>query len=207
MKITGIKQQVKRPDRYSIYVDGAFSFGLSEGALVAAGLASGHEIDAAQLAALKATAVEDKAYGNALRYVAMRPRSTWEMQQYLHRKQVDEPVAEQIIGRLTELGFIDDQKFAESWVANRRLLKSVSKRRLQQELLQKHVPSAVIDAVLRADETDESQVIRELAAKKRQKYPDRQKLMQYLVRQGFSYDAVRASVGDLDQEDQTEDPV
>lgn len=204
MKITNIKQQVKRPDRYSIYIDGAFAFGLSEGALVSARLASGQEIDGGQLEALKETAVEDRAFGNALRYVAMRPRSEWELSSYLYRKKVDEPVIEQIVQRLRSLDFVDDRKFAESWVANRRLLKATSKRRLAQELQQKRVTSGIIDDVLREDETDEREVIAQLIAKKRQRYPDRQKLMQYLVRQGFSYDMVRSSMELVDSEDRTE---
>lgn len=205
MKITNIKQQVKRPDRYSIYIDGAFAFGLSEGALVAARLASGQEIDTAQLAALKETAVEDKAFGNALRYVAMRPRSEWELTSYLHRKKVDEPIIEQIVQRLRSLDFVDDRTFAESWVANRRLLKATSKRRLAQELQQKRVATNIIDEVLREDETSEAEVIAQLIAKKRQRYPDRQKLMHYLVRQGFSYDMVRSGMEAVDLEDQVAD--
>jgi len=201
MKITSIKQQVKRPDRYSIYIDGKFSFGLSEGALVAARLASGQEIDSSQLAALKDTAAEDRAFGNALRYVAMRPRSEWELGSYLQRKKVEEPVAEGICKRLRDLGLLNDQAFAEAWVANRRLLKPISKRKLRQELQQKRVPVSIIEEVLRNDETDERDVLKELIAKKRQRYPDDLKLMQYLVRQGYSYDNVRASLHSQDFEE------
>lgn len=192
MKITAIKQQIKRPDRYSIYVDGSFAFGLSEQGLLDCGIALGQEIDTPRLEALNSTAAADKAYGNALRYVVMRPRSTWEMQSYLNRKKVEEPVALRIMQKLQELDLLDDQAFAESWVANRRLLKSTSKRRLRQELQQKRVPEAVIDRVLREDEADERAVLSELVAKKHARYPDRQKFMQYLARQGFGFDDIKA---------------
>lgn len=192
MKITAIKQQVKRPDRYSVYVDGKFAFGLSESALIQQRLASGQEIDAAQFAALKDAASTDKAYGNALRYVVMRPRSMWEMRTYLQRKKVDEPVADSIIERLQNLDLLSDEKFAEAWVANRRLLKSTSKRRLRQELQQKRVPSSIIDKVLAEDEADERSVLAEIVAKKQARYPDKNKFMQYLARQGFSYDDIKS---------------
>lgn len=192
MKITAIKQQVKRPDRYSIYIEGKFAFGLSEGALLDSKLATGQELDEAKIAELHSTAANDKAYGNALRYVVMRPRSLWEMQTYLYRKKVDEPVAEQIIERLKGLDLLDDKKFAEAWVANRRLLKATSKRRLQLELQQKHVSRQIIEAVLHEDESDERTVLAELVAKKQAKYPDRQKFTQYLMRQGFRYDDISA---------------
>jgi regulatory protein len=202
VKITQIKQQVKRPDRYSIYVDGKFAFGLSEAGLLASKLATGQELTKEQLAALQTDAVTDKAYGNALRYVVMRPRSTWEMQQYLLRKKVDEPVAKEIIERLVALDLLNDQKFAESWVANRRLLKPTSRRRLQQELRQKHVTVSVIDQVL-ANETDEAPdrtALVEIIAKKRARYADDTKFMQYLARQGFGYDDIkRALQGEADE--------
>jgi len=194
MKITAIKQQVKRPDRYSVYVDDKFAFGLSEAALLESRLASGQELDKQQLKSLTDTATTDKAYGNALRYVVMRPRSMWEMQTYLRRKKLDEPVAEEIIRKLQNLNLLSDRAFAESWVANRRLLKATSKRRLRLELQQKRVPERIIDEVLMQDETDERSVLLELVAKKRPKYPDNIKLMQYLARQGFGYDDIKSAI-------------
>ena len=198
MKITNITQQVKRADRYSVFIDGKYSFSLSEGALLQEKLASGQELDEVQLQRLKEASASDKAYGNALRYAAMRPRSEWEIETYLRRKQVEEPVAEVIIERLRGLGFINDQTFAETWVANRHLLKSTSKRKLQLELKQKHVASSIIDAVLREDEVDERESLRQLVAKKQARYPDKIKFMQYLARQGFGYDDIKSV---LDQPD------
>jgi regulatory protein len=198
MKITGITQQVKRRDRYSIFVDGKYAFSLSESGLLEQRLATGQEFDATRLAALKEASGADKAYGNALRYVAMRPRSTWEMEAYLRRKAVDEPVAERIMQRLQGSGLLDDMAFATAWVSTRRLLRSSSKRRMQMELKQKRVPEAIIDRVLQEDETDERDALREVVAKKRARYPDRTKLMQYLARQGFSYDDISAVLNEND---------
>jgi regulatory protein len=200
MKITNITQQVKRADRYSVFVDGKYSFSLSEGALLAERLASGLELDEVQLQRLKEASASDKAYGNALRYVAMRSRSEWEIETYLRRKQIEEPVAEVIMQRLRDLGFINDRTFAETWVANRHLLKSTSKRKLQLELKQKHVSSTIIDAVLREDEVDERESLRQLVAKKQARYPDRNKFMQYLARQGFGYDDIKSVLGQTDSD-------
>lgn len=200
MKITSIKQQVKRADRYSVFVDGKYAFSLSESALLQQGLASGQEFDEAKLKELKEASGADKAYGNALRYVAMRPRSTWELETYLRRKEVEQPVAEGIIQRLQRSGLVDDRAFAQAWVANRRLLKSTSKRKLQLELKQKHVSTAIIDSVLQEDETDERDTLRELVHKKRARYPDQQKFMQYLARQGFGYDDIKSVLQEQDEE-------
>jgi regulatory protein len=198
MQITAIKQQVKRTDRYSVYVDGKYAFSLSEGALIEQGLASGQELEPKRLKELKETAGLDKAYGNALRYVALRPRSVWELQDYFRRKGIDQEAAGIIVERLTNLNLLDDLAFARAWLANRRLLKSTSKRRLRLELKQKHVSEEVIAQVLEEDEADERAVLRELIAKKRGRYPDRQKLMQYLARQGFSYDDIKTTLDEAE---------
>jgi regulatory protein len=138
-----------------------------------------------------------------LRYVTMRQRSEWEVTTYLQRKQVGEKLKGDIIARLRELGLLDDLSFARGWVANRRLLKATNKRRLAQELRQKHVSSSIIDTVLDEDDTDESAVLRELIAKKRQttRYRDDDlRLMQYLARQGYSYDAVKSAMHSKDED-------
>ena len=199
MKITAIKQQVKRQDRYSIFVEGKYAFSLSEGGLIESRLASGQELDAGQLAALKETAGLDKAYGNALRYVVMRPRSEWELLQYFRRKQIDEAAAAPIMDRLRGLDLLNDAAFARAWVANRRLLKSTSKRRLILELKQKHVTEDIIRSVLEEDATDEREQLRTLVAKKRARYPDNRKFMQYLARQGFGYDDISAVLTETDE--------
>lgn len=201
MKITAIKQQVKRTDRYSVFVDEKYAFSLSESGLINSRLASGQEVTGPELQGLKEAAGLDKAYGNALRYVAMRPRSEWEMQDYFRRKGVDAEAGKQIIERLRGVGLLDDTAFARAWVSNRHLLKSTSQRRLRLELMQKHVPEDIISQVLSEDETDERASLRQLVAKKQARYPDRQKFMQYLARQGFSFDDIKAVLDEpLDDE-------
>jgi len=192
MKITAIKKQVKRADRYSIFVDGAYAFSLSESALIEQRLASGQELNAAQFTTLKDAAGLDKAYGQVLRYIVVRPRSEGELADYYRRKGIDEAAAEEITRRMRALGLLDDLAFARAWVANRRLLKHVSKRRLILELRQKKIDPDIIRQVLEQDEADDRQTLRELVAKKRNKYPDDQKLLQYLARQGFGYDDIKS---------------
>lgn len=199
MKITSIKQQEKRKDRYSVFVDGKYAFSLSESALLEQKLASGQDIDKAKIKDFKKLSADDKAYGNALRYVTIRPRSTWEMESYLRRKKVDEPVAKFIVGKLNGLRLLDDKAFARSWVDNRRLLKPISKRKLIQELKAKRVSEDIISKVLESDQTDELATLRELVAKKGElpKYKnDKLKFMQYLARQGFNYDDIKTVLND-----------
>ncbi len=196
MKITDIKQQVKTQGRYSIFVDGKFSFGLGESALMQSGIRIGKELDIAELDELKSTAKIDKAYNRALGLIARRPRSEWEIRDYLKRKEYDPELIDMLVERLYNSRWLDDQDFARKWVDNRRLLKATSKRRLTQELKAKRVSDDVISLVLAEDETDEVQILRELIARKQKqsRYQDNEKLIAYLIRQGFNYGDVKEAL-------------
>lgn len=196
MKITDIKQQVKRQGRYSLYVDGKYSFSLSEPELMKSGIRIGREYTGGELEDLQQTAVLDKANMRALDYLSRRPRSEWEVRDYLKRKEYDPPTVDLILNKLSDYGYIDDLKFAESWINSRRLLKPTSLRRLKQELMQKHVGKEVIEAALETDEGDEPTALRELISKKQQqsRYQDEQKLIAYLLRQGFNYGDIKVAL-------------
>jgi len=198
MKITAIKPQQKIRNRYSIYCDDRYSFSVSESMLLEQGLVAGQELTKSDLEKYKKLSSEDNWFNRALRYAAIRNHSQWEIQQYLKRKAISEEQSVIILRRLTKLGFIDDNNFARSWVENRRLLKPVSRRRLELELRQKHVSSEVIEIALEEDIADEREVLKTLIDKKRQQgsYKDDQKLMGYLSRQGFSYDDIKTAMSE-----------
>lgn len=200
MKVTNIKQQVKRQNRYSIYIDGKYSFSLSDTELLKSGIKIGKEYDQQELDELQDTAVLDKAMMRSLDYLARRPRSEWEVRDYLKRKDYDSPTIDTILNKLSDYGYIDDVKFAQAWISNRRILKPTSLRRLQQELMQKHVSKTDIESALETDEGDEPAVLKELITKKQQqsRYQDEQKLIAYLLRQGFNYGDIKTA---LHQED------
>ncbi len=200
MKVTEIKQQERLKGRYSVFVEEKYSFSLSADGLLEARLYVGQELDDADIKAYKKLSADDKAYSLALAYAVRRMRSHWEFSDYFRRKGYDEPLSMQITEKLVRLGLVDDEKFAEAWVRNRRLLKPVSKRRLTQELRQKRVSDEIIEHVLANDETDEQSVLRDLIARRRKqiKYQDDLKLMQYLARQGFSYDDIKSALNSED---------
>jgi len=200
MKITKIAQQAKQRERYSIFVDEKYAFSLSEQALLDSRLTSGTELTKEQVAEYKQLSSDDKLYNRTLRWIAMRSRSVWETEFYLKRKDASPEQIEQIVNKLSMLGFLDDKAFAEAFVHDRRTLRSMSTRRLQLELKKKHVPADIIDQVLQEDETDEPDMLRELIIRKRQQSKYREddlKLMQYLARQGFGYGDIKDALAEL----------
>jgi regulatory protein len=196
MKITSIKQQVKRADRYSIFVEGKYEFSLSEGALLESKIASGQELTKEQLEEFKKLSADDKLYNQALRYVAMRPRTRWEVQFYLERKKASPPLIDALLNKLSKIGLIDDRKYAEAFVHDRQLLRPTSRRKIIAELRKRRVTDEVIQQVTSVDEvSDQAALLAVIERKRRQsKYQDDTKLIQYLARQGFGYDDIKTAL-------------
>jgi regulatory protein len=199
MKITAVKQQVKRADRYSIYIDGKYSFSLGENEFLKLGLHSGQELTETELDSYKVESDYGKWFDKVLNLLSYRLRSEWEIRDYLKRKKAPDEYTDKILNKLSINGYINDEQFAKRWVENRRLMKATSRRKLIMELKQKRIPNEIIDKVLAddKDEVDERQILRELVEKKRARYPDKLKFMQYLARQGYNYDDIKSVLSEL----------
>lgn len=197
--VTDIQAQVKHVNRYSIFIDGKFWCGLSADALLESKLSRGDNLSSKEAQQLKRTAEVDMITGRLLQWLAIRRRSEWEVVQYLQRKKIPKDLQHSLLGQFKDRQLIDDLAFAKSWVANRRLLKSISRKKLEYELRQKRVSNDIIDDVLRQDEADESTVLKDLILTKRQqsRYQDEKKLMQYLARQGFRYGDIKTALEEL----------
>ena len=208
MKITAISAQTRNPDRVNVSVDGKFRFSLDIFQLSELGVRVGKEYSEEELATLESESSYGKLYTKALEYTMLRPHSSREMRDYLWRKTretkyrartgeiksrvgVAQEVADRVYDRLSEKNYIDDEKFARWWVENRNLRKGASQRKLQAELAAKGVPQSIVSVVLAQTERNDTDELAKIVAKKRTKYPDEQKLIAYLARQGFSYDDIK----------------
>jgi regulatory protein len=202
MQITSIKAQVKRPGRYSIFVDGKYEFSLSDTALLDSKLVIGQELTEAQLGEFKQASIDDKLYGNTLGYIAIRPRTVWEIETYLQRKGASPTLTQTIRNKLSKAELLDDKRFATAFINDRRLLRPTSRRKIIMELHKKRVADEIIQAVLDEDEepqaTEQTALQAIIERKRRQaKYRDDPlKLMQYLARQGFNYGDIKAALQD-----------
>lgn len=195
MKITAIQPQKKRPDRYSVYIDEEFTFSVSESDMMRLGLHANLEVSEDELEELRQKAEFSKAYERALNYVSIRPRSEYEVTDYMRRKGYDTAVAESVLAKLKELELVDDAAFARSWVQWRQSVSPRSRRKLCAELQQKGISSDLIDEVLEGiTEEEQIEALRSVIAKKRHRYDSRQKFKAYLSRQGFSYETIKKAL-------------
>jgi regulatory protein len=93
--------------------------------------------------------------------------------------------------RLQDKGYIDDEIFARWWVENRHLRRGSSMRKLYNELRTKGIDVTIIENVMRTSQRNDNDELQKVIMKKQNKYEDEQKLVQYLMRQGFRYDDIR----------------
>ena len=208
-QITNISPQKRNADFYNIEVDGRFLCGLGSIEVSSQGLKVGSMLTADDIARLMAESLQAKAYNLALRYLSYRPRSEYELREYLLRKDYTDEVVEGVVIRLSEAKFLDDEAFAQSWVRSRQASKPRSKRALSVELAKKRVPKDIIDSVLAdVDSTDELLALSQVAAKKLKltRYSnDKKKLTQYLMGQGYKYSDVRRVLEELATHDDEAD--
>ena len=76
----------------------------------------------------------------------------------------------------------------------------MSRRKLQAELAAKGVDRSIVERQLADNERSDSDELQKIIAKKRSKYTDEQKFMQYLARQGFSYDDIKSALANQDED-------
>ena len=212
MKITDISIQARNPDRVNVSVDGKYRFSLDIFQVTELGIKTGKEYTEEELVELETESQFGKLYARALEYTMMRPHSAKEVRDYLWRKTrttrvrvpetneirekpgVSQAIADRVYERLVEKGYLNDENFARYWVENRQATKGISQRKLIAELRSKGVDQSVIEQVMQNSPREEKSEIRKVLAKKRNKYDDEQKLIAYLMRQGFSYDTIREAL-------------
>lgn len=112
------------------------------------------------------------------------------------REGVAPEMTERVYDKLVEKSYIDDDAFARFWVENRNLTKGASRRKMEAELRAKGVSQETIARHLEATERNDDDELRKVVTKKRSRYSDEQKLMQYLARQGFGYDDIKRVLSD-----------
>lgn len=212
MKITDISLQTRDKNRVNVSVDGKYRFSLDIFQVGELGVKIGREYTEAELASLEEDSQFGKLYSRAIEYCLVRPRAIKEVRDYLRRKTlatrrrsaktgkiiecsgVKLEIAERVLDRLIEKKYLDDEKFARFWFEQRFVKKGTSVRRLKLELAQKGIDNTTIESLVKENIRSDDEELRKIIAKKRYRYSDQQKFMQYLARQGFSYDDIKKAL-------------
>ncbi len=102
-----------------------------------------------------------------LRLLSFSPRTHAQLADALRRKDIPDEVSEQVLGRFTEVGLIDDAAFAKAWVQSRHAGRGLARGALAAELRRRGVADDTVkDAVEELAPEQEEAAARRLVAKR-----------------------------------------
>ena len=194
MTVTKIEPLSKT--RYKVYLDGQFAFTLYKGELSRYHIAEESVIGDDIYDSLRLIVVK-RAKLRAMHLLSDMGRTESQLRTKLKQGGYEEDAVEAAIRYVKSFGYINDMEYARSFIDSRKDRKS--KKELYAALLQKGVPAEIVEQVFEeADygEKDSRQAIEALMRKKSYNpetadVKEKQKMMGYLMRKGFSYQDVR----------------
>jgi regulatory protein len=152
------------------------------------------------------TDLRRKTFERAVKLLAAKPRSVAELRERLLKgKSANEEVVEEVISRLREYGYLNDERFAFSYASYKVRQRPVGRRRLERDLKFKKIDSAVANEALETvyAETPEDQLIDQAIAKrlrirgKPKNRAEAKSLFDHLLRLGFPFEVVSEKVRSL----------
>lgn len=205
--ITQISQAVKNSERVNIYLNGKFWLGLSKNNLVSLRLFKGQQLSELEKHEVEQTAYDGKLVSKALGFMRRRPRSCFEVKEYLVvRKKVSAEEADNVIVGLKEQDLLSDEKFAK-WYVDYKSSTSVNGiNKIKAELLQKKVDAQIVKEVLETTYADDEfaqgqqekiaefidKVVRTIKGKN--SYEIKAKITNRLLSRGFTYGEIKKAL-------------
>lgn len=193
--ITALETQTHDTNRVSVFLDGDFAFGVHQDVVVKHRLQVGDQLSPNKRQEIEQDEQYVQAKQRALDYLAHKPRTEEEVRRTLRQEDLPAPVIEDVVARLYELNYLDDEAYAHDYARNRFSSKKYGPERIQRELVKRGIDRHIAEEAV-GDlfaERDVTAVAREHAEKRWARLADeddprrrKQKLYRYLRRRGFS---------------------
>ena len=195
--ITKIAQQKKQKNRYSIFLDNEYAFGVAEDVLISFQLAKGKTLTKEEIADITEGDEYSRAYSLALNFLSYRMRTIQEMEDYLQKKEIPELWQQRIIVKLLEDKLLDDAAFAGAYVRDRIHQTTKGPKIIRQELVRKGIKPEIANQALEQYDADQQyeQALKVLKKERRKKAKHAHKkqeeqLKVKLLQQGFESDVI-----------------
>jgi regulatory protein len=201
--ITAVESLPKEKQMYLIHLDGSPALTVHEDILIKYRLLKGESLSEELVEEIEYAEERSKAYLQALSYLSRRPRSVKEVRQHLARKQFPEHWVDDALQRLQSQGYLDDGQFAKQWAGHRVRSQKKGSVWIRYELTEKGVSKEQISSALQELDHDAEYKNAVELARRRWKadsdneFKQRQKLMQFLLRRGYTNDVVRRAVREV----------
>lgn len=100
---------------------------------------------------------ENKARSLAFRYLTYRPRTTGELRDYLLSKDFETGIIKSVLAEMQRYGYIDDEKYAENYIAIRKE-RGYGSLRIKLELINKGIDSDLVESKIAEQEDSDSEI-------------------------------------------------
>ncbi len=153
-------------------------------------------------------------FQRAAKLLAAKPRSVEELRERLSESRgATKTLINEVIARLKEYGYLDDEKFALSFASSKVRQRPTGRRRLERDLSLKKIDRGIAGEALDlvyAETTEEELIDRAIEKRLRlrgrpQNRADAKSLFDHLLRQGFPFDLVSDKVRALSKSDTDEE--
>ena len=186
--ITGVKE---RRSKTRVFVDGEFWAELDSGFVAERGFYEGTALSHEELAEARVAGERPLAMGRALHSLAFRARSAHELRERLARAGYAGQTVSEVLDRLGELGYLDDEEFARN-AARDKARKRYGPRRIYGELRRAGVDEEVAQEVVEEEFAGRSELEEARAAVRRRYNTGERSVAQarrvhgFLMRRGYS---------------------
>lgn len=205
--VTAVVSQKKDATRVSVFIDGAFAFGVAADVAASEGVREGQMLTVSDQERILSTEGLASARVVAFAYLSRRARTSAEMRQKLDRSGFGSEVVDAVVQRLTELHYLDDREYAQRYVASR-LDRKYGPRRIVQELRRRGItPTLAEEAVSSAEQTfdvrAQARTLAQNRAMRLQGETDerkrKKKIYDFLVRRGYESELAWSVVNSLQE--------
>lgn len=139
------------------------------------------------------------------RYCAYQERCHSEVKQKLYDLGVWKDDAENVVVKLIEEDFLNEERFAESYARGKFVFKQWGKTKIKRKLKEKNISQYCINkAIAQIDDEEYLKTIEKLIQKKTSDYKKKYrgyelkaKLMNYLISKGFELDVIKGKLEEL----------
>jgi regulatory protein len=185
-EITNLRE---RRGKARVWVDGEFWAEIDAEVAAERGLREGVALDPEELEEVRVAGERTLAMNRALHFLGYRARSRKEVRDRLRRYGYGEETVDAIVGRLEELGYLDDEEFARAVV--REKSRRYGPRRVSAELRRSGVDAKLAQEVVKGEfaERSELQEARSQAARRYNKGgsdAEARRVYGFLTRRGYS---------------------
>lgn len=187
-EITRVRE---RRGRARIFVDGEFWAEIDADVAVERGLREGAALALEELEVARVAGERALAMNRALHFLGYRARSRSEVRERLRRYGYGEETVGAVIGRLEELGYLDDEEFARTVV--REKARRYGPRRVSADLRRSGVDAELAQDIVEEEFAERSEVetARSAAARRynrRGSDAEARRVYGFLMRRGYSAD-------------------